>query len=59
MPRKTKEQTELENNSKKETKAPKKTSTIKASTSKKTTSTPKASTTKKTTTTKIVPNIKV
>ena len=54
MPRKTKEQTELENNSKKETKAPKKTSTIKASTSKKTTSTPKASTTKKTTTTKKV-----
>jgi len=48
MPRKTKEQIELEDNSKKETKAPKKTtSTKKASTSKKSSSTTKASATKK------------
>lgn len=52
MPRKTKEQTELENNSGKETKAPKKTtSTKKTSTSKKSSSTTKATVAKKAPTT--------
>lgn len=55
MPRKTKEQIKLENNSNNETKANKKTSTTKASTSKKSTSTTKAkkaSVTQKATTSK-------
>lgn len=56
MPRKTKEQTELENNSGKETKAPKKTTTTKkASTSKKSSSTSKATVTKKSATTEKKP----